>query len=113
MSDMSDPESVVRRFFDVFNNETPDQFEALIAPDYLDYGQTPVGVGPKGAHTDYDYALKTFGHITYDINSLVPADDRVEVVWTGHMKDDKTFQGLSVYRVVNGQLAETRHALVE
>jgi len=96
----------------VFNDQTPDQFEELIASDYLDYGQTPVGVGPKAAHTDYDYALTTFGHITYDINSLVPADDRVAVVWTGHMNDNTTFQGLSVYRVIDGQLAETRHALV-
>ena len=113
MTEILDPESVVRRFFDVFNNQTPDQFGDIISSEYIDYGQTPVGIGPKGARTDYDHALKTFGHISYDINSLVPADDRVAVVWTGHMKDDKTFQGLSVYRVVNGQLAETRHALVE
>jgi ketosteroid isomerase-like protein len=113
MAATPDPESVVRRFFDVFNKQTPEQFDELIAPDYLDYGQTPVGVGPKAARTDYEYALKTFGHITYDLNAVVPGDDRVAVVWTGHMPDNKTFQGLSLYRVSHGRLAETRHAVVE
>jgi hypothetical protein len=113
MVDKLDPESVVRRFFDVFNNQSPEQFEEIIASDYLDYGQTPVGVGPKGARTDYDYALETFGHITYAINALVPADDRVAVVWTGHMPDSTTFKGLSLYRVADGKLAETRHDVVE
>jgi hypothetical protein len=111
--DTLDPESLVRRFFDVFNDQTPQQFEDIIAPDYLDYGQTPVGVGPEGARTDYQHALKTFGHITYDIDAVVPADDRVAVVRTGHMADRATFQGLSLYRVANGKLAETRHAVVE
>lgn len=113
MVDAPDPEPVIRGFFDIFNQKTPQQFEEIVASDYLDYGHDPVGVGPQGARDDYDHALKTFGPISYDINALVTADDRVAVVWTGHVKDDQTLQGLSLYRVADGKLAETRHALVE
>jgi hypothetical protein len=111
MTDTS-PEAVVRTFFDIFNHETPDRFDEVIAADYLDYGHDPAGVGPDGARADYHGALEKAGHIEYTIDGLVASDERVAVVWTGELLDRQTMQGLSLYRVVDGKITETRHTLL-
>ena len=32
----------------------PEDFDQYVAPDYVDYGHTPPGIGPAGARDDYD-----------------------------------------------------------
>jgi SnoaL-like domain len=51
------PEQVVRKFFDCYTNGRPEEFDEVVAPDYVDYGHTPPGRGPAGARDDRDYAL--------------------------------------------------------
>jgi hypothetical protein len=43
------PEDVVRKFFDCYINGRPEDFDEVVAPDYLDYGHTPPGRGPGRA----------------------------------------------------------------
>jgi hypothetical protein len=52
------PEEVVRKFFDCYTNGRPEDFDQVVAPDYLDYGHTPPGRGPGGARDDYQNAVK-------------------------------------------------------
>ena len=40
------PEEAVRKFFDCYTNGRPEDFDDCVAPDYVDYGHTPPGVGP-------------------------------------------------------------------
>jgi hypothetical protein len=37
------PEEVVRKFFDCYANGRPEDFDQVVAPDYLGYGHTPPG----------------------------------------------------------------------
>ncbi len=48
----------------------------------------------------------------YDIDAMVSRDDTVAVAWTGHLPNGSDFRGLSLYRVLDGRVAETRHALI-
>jgi len=46
------PEEVIRKFFDCYTNGRPQDFDEVVASDYLDYGHTPPGRGPDGARAD-------------------------------------------------------------
>lgn len=50
--------------------------------------------------------------IRNDIDAMVARDDTVAAAWTGHLPNGSDFQGLSLYQVVNGRVAEARHALI-
>ena len=107
------PEEAVRKFFDCYTNGHPEEFDECVAPDYLDYGHTPPGVGPAGARDDYENAVKQVGAlISYTIDALVVDGDMVAVVWTGTLPSSATMRGLSLYRATGGMLRSTRHALI-
>jgi hypothetical protein len=54
------PEEAVRKFFDCYTNGRPEDFDECVAPDYLDYGHTPPGIGPAGARADYENAVSVW-----------------------------------------------------
>ncbi len=69
--------------------------------------------GPGGARDDYDSAIKLVGgRIRYKIDALVPDGDMVAASWTGTVPSGAELKGLSVYRVSEGMLRSTRHALI-
>ena len=108
------PEDAVRAFFAAYSEGRPEQFDEIVAPDYVDYGHTPPGHGPQGARDDYENAVKFAGGVlVYDIDALVARDDTVAAAWTGRLPDGSRFRGLSLYRVAGGQISETRHALID
>jgi hypothetical protein len=77
------PEDVVRKFFDCYTNGRPEDFDEVVAPDYLDYGHTPPGRGPGGARDDYQNAVKQAGAVIgYTIDALISDGEMVAVVWT-------------------------------
>jgi hypothetical protein len=107
------PEDTVRAYFAVYSEGRPEQFDEIVAPEYLDYGHTPPGRGPQGARDDYEHAVEIAGgKLIYDIDALIARDDTVAAVWTGHLPNGSEFRGLSLYRVVDGRLTETRQALI-
>ncbi len=113
MSAQLSPEEAVRKFFDCYTRGRPEDFDECVAPDYLDYGHEPPGIGPAGARNDYENAVKRFdGLITYTIDALVADGDMVAAVWTGAVPSGETFHGLSLYRVTGGLLRSTRRALI-
>jgi len=106
-------EEAVRKFFDCYSNGRPEDFDECVAPDYLDYGHTPPGIGPAGARDDYENAVRQSGGlITYTIDALIVDGDMVAVVWTGTLPSAAAIQGLSLYRATGGMLRSTRHALI-
>jgi ketosteroid isomerase-like protein len=107
------PQDVVQAYFAAYSEGRPEQFDQIVAPDYVDYGPTPPGHGPQGARDDYENAVKIAGGVpVYDIDALVARDGAVAAAWTGHLPNGSDFQGLSLYQVVNGRVAEARHALI-
>ena len=113
MSTQLSPEDAVRQFFDCYTNGRPEDFDQSVAPDYVDYGHEPPGIGPAGARDDYENAVKFAGGVlVYDIDALVASDDTVAAAWTGHLPNGSDFRGLSLYRVADGRVAEIRHALI-
>ena len=107
------PEDVVRKFFDCYTNGRPEDFDECVAPDYVDYGHTPAGIGPAGARHDYENAVKLAGGlVTYAIDALVTEGEIVAADWTGTIPSGATIRGLSVYRVVGGLLRSTRHTRI-
>jgi hypothetical protein len=113
MSTQLSPEDAVRQFFDCYTNGRPEDFDQSVAPDYVDYGHEPPGIGPTGARDDYENAVKRAGGlVTYTIDALVADGDMVAALWTGTLPSAATLQGLSLYRVTGGLLRSTRHALI-
>jgi hypothetical protein len=107
------PEDTVREFFAAYSQGHPERFEEIVSPYYVDYGHTPPGHGPQGARDDYEHAVQVTGGVTkYDIDAMVARDDTVAVAWTGHLPNGSDFRGLSLYRVLDGRVAETRHAII-
>jgi hypothetical protein len=107
-----DAEGAVRAYFDAYSGN-PERFEEVVSPDYLDYGHDPPGRGPQGARDDYDHAVEQVGgQIAYDIDALVAGEDAVAVAWTGHLPNGSEFRGLSLYRVAEGLITETRHTSI-
>ena len=107
------PEEAVREFFDCYTNGRPEDFDECVAPDYVDYGHTPPGIGPDGARADYEHAIKLAGGpIRYTIDALVSDGDMVAAAWTGTLPDGAEMKGLSLYRATDGLIRSTRHALI-
>jgi ketosteroid isomerase-like protein len=107
------PEDTVRAYFAAYSEGRPDQFAGIVSPDYVDYGHTPPGRGPKGARDDYEQAVELAGGvIRYDIEALVASETTVAAAWTAHLPNGSEFRGLSLYTVGDGRVAEVRHALI-
>ncbi|HUN32483.1 MAG TPA: nuclear transport factor 2 family protein [Trebonia sp.] len=107
------PEQTVRKFFDCYTNGRPEDFDQYVAPDYVDYGHNPPGIGPAGARDDYEQAVSMAGGlISYEIDALVPDGEMVAATWTGTMPGDATLRGLSIFQVSDGLVRSTRHALI-
>src|SRR5690348_9740947 len=108
------PEDVVRKFFACYTNGRPEDFDEVVAPDYVDYGHTPPGRGPGGARDDYQNAVKQAGAVIgYTIDALVADGEMVAAAWTGTLPGGAEIgKGLSLYRTSGGLLRSTRHALI-
>ena len=95
----------------------------MISPEYVDYGHEPPGRGPEGAKQDYRGATSVFSNTHYTIDEIIAYGDRVIVRWTGNYIHSGEFAGIaptnkpvsltgiSIYRVANGQIQETRNAV--
>jgi steroid delta-isomerase-like uncharacterized protein len=123
MSVENENKAVVRRFFEeVFNQGREDAIDELVSPDYIDYGHNPPGRGPEGAKQDFRAAIAAFSDIHYTIDNLIAEGDKVVARWTGNFTHSGEFAGvpatgkwvtlagISIYRLANGQLVETRNA---
>jgi SnoaL-like domain len=106
------PEEVVRKFFDCYSQGRPEDFDEVVAPDYLDFGHDPAGRGPQGARDDYEQAVKYAGAvIPYTIDGLIVDGDMVAADWTGTLPSGDQVRGMGLYRCSGGLLRSTRHVV--
>ena len=107
------PEDAVRAFFACYSEGRPEDFDAVVAADYCDFGHDPPGRGPEGARDDYANAVRQAGGVTrYTIDALVADGGHVAVAWTGMLPSGQRMPGLSLYAVVGGVIRSTRHARI-
>lgn len=124
MSIEEDNKAVVRRFYEeVFNQGRAEVIDEIVAPDYMDYGHTPPGRGPEGAKQDLRGIAAVFSNPHFTIDDLIATGDQVISRWTGtftHTGEfagiaptgkSLTLTGISIYRLANGQILETRNAV--
>jgi hypothetical protein len=110
---VNSPEEAVRKFFDCYTDGRPQDFDECVAADYVDYGHDPPGIGPDGARSDYENAIKLVGGlIRYTVDALVADADIVAAAWTGTLPGGAEMKGLSLYGAAGGLLRWTRHALI-
>jgi predicted ester cyclase len=124
MSVEEDNKAIVRRFYEeVFNQGREEVIDEIISPDYIDYGHEPPGKGTEGAKQDFRGATSVLSNTHYTIDETIATGDRVIVRWTGQYihsgefagvsptNKSVTLTGISIYRVANGQIQETRNAV--
>lgn len=113
--------NVVQLFYDAYNKKDEAILNEVIADDYVDYGHQPPGRGVQGAKSDHQEVARGFEDARFDIDEVIPADDRVVVRWTLHATHTGPFAGLSptqkkvavrgisLYRLRDGRIIETRN----
>jgi steroid delta-isomerase-like uncharacterized protein len=113
--------NVVRRFYDAYNKKDESILDEVIASDYVDYGRQPLRRGVQGAKSDQKEIAAGIPDARFDIDEIIPSDDRVTVRWTLHgthmgpfagfpaTKKKVEVHGMSLYRLRDGKLTETRN----
>jgi len=61
--------AVINRYFEAYNNKNEAIFDEIIAPDYIDHGQSAYmgssGIGVAGAKNDLKYSLDKLDELNY------------------------------------------------
>jgi predicted ester cyclase len=126
MSQIELNKSIIQRYFEAYNNKNEAIFDEIIAPDYIDHGQTAYmgspGIGVAGAKNDLKNSLDKFDEFNYVVEAMI-ASDLVGAYWKGSFTPRSTsdnpqqtnkifnFTGVSIYRIQNGKMVETWHVV--
>ena len=104
MANLEQNKAVVRRFMtEVLQGGNVDLIDELVAPDYIN---TTMGNADRTTFKGMIAALKSAG-MTFTIKELVAEGDAVVARFTVELSsagEKKSAQGLTYYRVVNGQI---------
>ena len=128
MSQIEMNKAVIQRYFEAYNNKDESIFDEIIAPEYVDHGQSAYmgspGIGVAGAKRDLRYSLNKLDDLNYIVEAIIASEaypDLVGAYWKGSLtpkaiySDTKqtnkiiSYRGVSIYRVQNGKIAETWH----
>jgi predicted ester cyclase len=128
MSQIEMNKAVIQRYFEAYNTKNGEIFDEIIAPDYIDHGQSAYmgspGLGVVGAKRDLKYSLDKLDDLNYVVEAMIASEaypDLVGAYWKGSLipkaiysdtkQTDKTisYRGVSIYRIQNGKIIETWH----
>jgi hypothetical protein len=125
MSQVETNKAVIQRYFEAYNTKNETIFDEIIAPDYIDHGQTAFvgspGRGVTGAKNDLKNSLDKFDDLNHVVEEMIvsPAyPDLVGAYWKGSLRPKSTsdtpqsneiisVRGVSIYRIQNGKMVET------
>jgi hypothetical protein len=121
---------IIQRYFEAYNNKNEGIFDEIIAPDYIDYGQSaymgPPGRGVAGAKHDLKNSLDKLDDLNYVVEAMIASEaypDLVGTYWKGSLtpkvissdtrRTNKiiNYRGVSIYRIQNGKMVETWHVV--
>ena len=130
MSQIEMNKAVIQRYFDAYNNKNEAIFDEIIAPEYVDHGQSAYmgspGRGVAGAKRDLKYSLDKLDDLNYLVEAMIASEgypDLVGTYWKGSLKPKAAFsdtqqtskiinyRGISIYRIQNGKMVETWHVV--
>jgi predicted ester cyclase len=128
MSQIEMNKAVIQRYFEAYNNKDEAIFDEIIAPEYVDHGQSAYmgspGIGVAGAKRDLKYSLDKLDDLNYVVEAMIASEaypDLVGAYWKGSLtpkaihSDTKqtnkiiSYRGVSIYRIQNGKIIETWH----
>ena len=128
MSQIETNKAIINRYFDAYNNKNETIFDEIIAPDYIDHGQSAYmgspGRGVAGAKNDLKKSLDKLDDLNYVVESIIASEaypDLVGAYWKGSLTPKSTssdtqqtnkkinYRGVSIYRIQNGKMIETWH----
>ena len=130
MSQIETNKAIINRYFDAYNNKNEPIFDEIIAPDYIDHGQSAYmgspGRGVAGAKNDLKNSLDKFDDFSYVIEAMIASEhlpDLVGAYWKGSLTPKSTssdtqqtnkkinYRGVGIYRIQNGKMIETWHVI--
>jgi predicted ester cyclase len=124
MSQVELNKAIIQRYFEAYNNKNEAIFDEIIAPDYIDHGNS--GRGIAGAKNDLKFSLDKFSDINYTTEAIIASaayPDLVGTYWKGSLTPNVTtsetlqsskiieYTGVSIYRIQNGKMVETWHVV--
>jgi predicted ester cyclase len=128
MSQVEINKAIIQRYFEAYNNKNEAIFDEIIAPDYIDHGQSAYmgspGKGVAGAKNDLKYSLAKLDELNYVVEAMIASEaypDLVGTYWKGSLTPKITssdthqtnkiinYRGISIHRIQNGQMVETWH----
>ena len=129
MSQVETNKAVIQQYFEAYNTKNEAIFDEIIAPDYIDHGQTAFmgspGRGVAGAKNDLKNSLDRFDDLNYVVEAMIASPfytDLVGAYWKGSLRPKSTsdthqsneiinVRGVSIYRIQNGKMVETWHVV--
>ena len=90
MSQVELNKTIINRYFEAYNSRNEAIFDEIIAPDYIDHGQTAYmgspGIGVAGAKNDLKNSLDKFDEFNYVVEEMIASEaypDFVGAYWKG------------------------------
>ena len=129
MSQVETNKAIIKLYFEAYNTKNEAIFDEIIAPDYIDHGQSyymdSPGRGVAGARNDLKNSLDKLDDFTYVIEAMIASDsvpDLVGTYWKGSLTPKASppdaphfkiinYRGVSIYRIQNGKMIETWHVI--
>src|SRR5947207_14612021 len=92
MSQVELNKAVIQRYFDAYNSKNEGIFDEIIAPEYVDHGQSAYmgspGRGVAGAKRDLKYSLDKLDDLNYVVEAVIASEaypDLVGAYWKGSL----------------------------
>jgi SnoaL-like polyketide cyclase len=83
---------IIQRYFEAYNNKNEEIFDEIIAPDYIDHGQSAYmgspGRGVAGAKHDLKNSLDKLDDLNYVVEAMIASEaypDLVGTYWKGSL----------------------------
>ena len=129
MSQVEINKAIIQRYFEAYNNKNEAIFDEIIAPDYIDHGQSAYmgspGKGVAGAKNDLKNSMDKLDDLSYVVEALIASPSYPNLVgayWKGSLTPKSTsdtnktnkiinYRGVSIYRIQNEKMVETWHVV--
>jgi predicted ester cyclase len=127
MSQVESNKAIINRYFEAYKTKNEGIFDEIIAPDYIDNGQSAYmgspGRGVAGAKNDLKNLLNKFDDFSFVIEAMIASEslpDLVGTYWKGSLTSKASpphnnkiinYRGVSIYRIQNGKMIETWHVI--
>src|SRR5262249_46840960 len=92
MSQVETNKAIINRYFEAYNTKNEAIFDEIIAPSYIDHGQSAYmgspGRGVAGAKNDLKNSLNKFDDFSYVIEAMIASEslpDLVGTYWKGSL----------------------------